>query len=133
MKLRIKDQTIRLRLTQTEVDTLAQTGVVSASIALAPGDAGTLTYEVAFSSSAAAVHVQFNECIIRVEIPANQGLAWAGSDQVGVANEAVPGATHPLHILVEKDFQCLHKRPHEDESDHFPHPLMAPSDQNPSA
>ena len=44
---------------------------------------------------------------------------WANSDRVSLVNKSENG----ISVLIEKDFQCLHKRPDEDESQNFPNPL----------
>jgi hypothetical protein len=55
-----------------------------------------------------------------VTIPADQIAEWADSDRVGIESRSQAG----VHLLVEKDFQCLH-RSVEQEPDAFPHPLMS--------
>ncbi len=48
--------------------------------------------------------------------------AWANSSEISLrASSPLPDGNE-LTILVEKDFKCLTDRPHEDESDLFPHP-----------
>jgi hypothetical protein len=51
-------------------------------------------------------------------LPRAVATAWAESSQVSLEGSGGVG----LQILVEKDFQCLHK-PGERDPDAYPHPL----------
>lgn len=123
MKLRIKGSTIRLRLTQGEVDTFRDEGkVVDTTVFHTPGSA-SLRYVLESSEETKALQAYFENNTLLIKVPATVAGQWTGTEQVGFSNET-EGAPLPVpYILVEKDFQCLHKRPHEDESDHFPNPM----------
>lgn len=123
MKLRIKDNNLRLRLTQSEVAQLGQGEAVRARIQFAPDQ--TLTYELV-SQTEAAIAVHYREHTIQVVIPTPQAQAWAHSETVGI-EATVNQPTHALQLLIEKDFQCLHQRPHEDERDNFTNPATLPA------
>ena len=119
MKLRIKGNSIRLRLTQGEVQRIGAGQEVREEVGFGTG---TFAYTLTVDASIPAVDAQFYGQEIQVRIPAGQATAWAHSDQVGM-EESVPGSEGQwLHVLIEKDFQCLHQRPNEDESDHFKNP-----------
>lgn len=118
MKLRIKGDSVRLRLTQTEVAALANDGAVSDTMHLAPGLA--LRYGLgAHDGSALAARLGPHELFVLV--PRAWLRDWPDSDRVGFEGAQDAGNGRTLRILVEKDFQCLHKRP--DEEDAYPHPL----------
>jgi hypothetical protein len=53
-------------------------------------------------------------------LPRAVATAWAESSQVSLEGSGGVG----VQILVEKDFQCLHK-PGERDRDAYPHPLAA--------
>ena len=116
MKLRIKGNTVRIRLTQTEVDHLAEHAVVRESTAFPNGQ--TLLYAV-FSGDQFAGKFDNNE--VSVIIPKAIIKEWADSNQVAIDHEFVLENGSKLSILVEKDFKCLTERP-EDETDMFPNP-----------
>lgn len=120
MKLRIQDNSIRLRLTRTEVDQLSDDGGVTAS-ALFPGGSH-LRYAVKSSPQADSVDARFDSAEILVVIPQAEVHDWARSEQVSISGSSTLSNNAALTILVEKDFACLKPREGEDESDMFPHP-----------
>jgi hypothetical protein len=116
MKLRLKGNSIRLRLTQGEVARLAETGAVEERVEF--GNSGrTFVYAVEATGDGKEVAAEFVADRIRVVIPAAAAREWAQSDEVGLY--ATPDG---LSISVEKDFACVKPRAGEDESDMFPHP-----------
>ena len=124
MKLRIRDNSVRLRLTRGEVEQLRDTGLVSART----GFPGGRDFQYVVESSPASVNpgAFLSECVITVRLPETTVLAWANSEQVSIRGEQHLD-DDKLTILVEKDFACLAPREGEDESDMFPHPAAAPT------
>jgi len=120
MKLRIRDNSVRLRLMRGEVDTLRDNGIVSSSIQF-PGSR-TLGYAVESSPASVAPAAFFSDNEVAVRLPESTVLAWATSDQVSISGEQVLADGEKLTILVEKDFVCLTGRDDEDEADMYPHP-----------
>lgn len=116
MKIRILGNNVRLRLSQTEMNDLETHRKISSDT-----DFGTskLTYGLLISSSAQDMTAEYANHEIKVTMPTDWAAKWFGPDEVGVENKD----QSQIKILVEKDFQCLHKRPGEDESDNFPNPV----------
>jgi hypothetical protein len=114
MKLRLHAGSLRLRLSQSEVALLGQRGKVEDSIEFAPGS--ELLYAIE-TSTAPSVTATFDRANIRVVVPDSVAKQWMESDQTGI--EASTGC---LKLLIEKDFQCLHREPEPGE-DSFPNPL----------
>ncbi len=127
MKLRIRDNSVRLRLTRGEVDMLRDEGIVNART----GFPGGRDFQYKLESSPASVNpgAFFSENIVTVRLPETAVLAWADSEQVSIEGEQVLDDGEKLMILVEKDFTCLAPREGEDESDMFPHPNANSSDK----
>lgn len=123
MKLRIKGNTIRLRLTQGEVDEFRVHGKVSDQLNFGGGSPAILHYILERHPEIKELTAVFTVDAITVQVPEITARAWVDTDQVGFDNRETDRRLPEPYILVEKDFQCLHKRPHEDESDHFPNPL----------
>ncbi len=124
MKLRIRQNTLRLRLTKTEVDRLAKDGRVEESTVFSPSSA--LRYVLTTSDTVAALDASFTDGTIEIRVPTKTARAWATNEEVGLSGEVPVKDGTPLVLLVEKDFACLKERPGEDDSDAFPHPPGTP-------
>jgi len=120
MKIRIKDNSIRLRLTQGEVNELEKTTKVSATTSFL--NESTLTYSLIWSKEENYSAIM-NDHEIEVRVPQSAGQKWLDPTQVGMEQLLELKNGDHLRILVEKDFACLTERVDEDESDNFPNPL----------
>ena len=118
MKLRIQGNSLRLRVRQKEVAQLRNQGCVQSFIEFAPGL--TLVYLLEGSFQATAVTANFDGQAIRVMVPMQVMTEWIESDQVSIESLSQAG----MQLLIEKDFQCLHKSTEQD-PDAYPHPLMS--------
>ncbi|HEX5832176.1 MAG TPA: hypothetical protein VFY16_14430 [Gemmatimonadaceae bacterium] len=124
MKLRIKGNTLRLRLTRSEVARLSDTGRVEDAIAFGAEPGETLTYALEASPDAPTVGARLADGRITVRLPADAARRWVDTDQVGIEAEQRTGAGDreaALQILVEKDWACIDGR--EVDADAFPNPL----------
>jgi len=111
MKLRMKGNSIRLRLTQSEVVRVAEGGRIEESCKF-----GAERFGWALESAAGtAVSAVLTGAQITVSVPVAMIREWAGGDQVGIY-----ATSGPVEIAIEKDFRCLTPRP--DEADAFPNP-----------
>lgn len=122
MKLRIKDNSIRLRLSQTEVETLHTLGQLTATIQFSRHPLTELHYRIRRDDNISEIRTTYQESYVTVGIPAFQLKEWTTTDLVSMEHFQSLSPTEDLRILIEKDFKCLQVRPHEDESDMFPHP-----------
>jgi hypothetical protein len=120
LKLRVLDNSIRLRLTQSEVQKISTDGLVRGRVRFA----GSHTFDYVLESSPATVapeaHISNN--VLTVRVPTMDITQWADSEKVSIDSEQVLDDGERLRILVEKDFHCLSPREGEDESDMYPHP-----------
>ena len=124
MKLRIRENTIRLRLKRSEVEHLAS-GKSIVEHTQFPDSTLTYRLDVAAEGPPAA---SFDQGSLAVRLPASEVRQWAESDQVSILCELAVGESEMLSLLVEKDFKCLspgHHRPDEDDEDTYPHPDAA--------
>lgn len=120
MKLRVKGNSLRLRLTRPEVQQLRDSGLVGESINFAQG--GTLIYRVQAVEVTGPVRAEFQQGIISVIIPAETARAWADSKEVGIYAQC--GA---LRISIERDFKCLTHASEEEKADAYPNPDEPPA------
>ena len=118
MKLRIQGNSLRLRLTQKEVAHLRDRGRVESLIEFSPGQ--KLVYLLEGSFHTKTLGAAFDGQAIRVTAPAPVMAEWAESDQISMEASSSEG----LHLLIEKDFQCLHSRGEQDR-DAYSRPLMS--------
>jgi hypothetical protein len=121
MKLRIHKNTIRLRLSQTEVNQLGQ-GVEIIEELRFPGPYPPFAYALKIQGEGDEITISHEAPRLFIFLPASKIKVWAGSDQVGITENILLDDGLILRVLIEKDFQCLHQRPNEDEKDNFPNP-----------
>lgn len=117
MKLRIRGDSIRLRLTKTDVATLVEKGSVGECMRMSPNAA--FEYRLTSERSAPDACVSLKAGVLEVQLPQAQVNAWAQSNEVGIETRQKNGSDSGLLVLVEKDFPCLTARPNEDDSDAF--------------
>lgn len=114
MKLRLKENTLRLRLNQTEVRALASGKVLEQHVQF-PGDV-RLSYTLRTGSEASA---NWANNTIEVRLPASQTAAWSSSEEIGIYFE-VSTAHEPLRVSIEKDLECVDGPPEEYDPDAYP-------------
>lgn len=125
MKLRIRGDTIRLRLKRGEVDQIAAGTSVVEETHFADS---ILTYRLDTSENR-DISASFSNGNLIVSLPKSKALSWAGSDEISLHAEQQLSATGFLSILIEKDFSCLepgHHRDCADDEDTFSHPSAPP-------
>ena len=123
MKLRIKGDSLRLRLSQGEMRTLAERGEVEDRVSF-PGGAA-LRYRLRVDQKSDAISVNYASNLIDVLVPRALSERWCGTDLVTLS-ASQPLAAGELRLVLEKDWACLAPREGEDESDNFPHPEAGP-------
>jgi hypothetical protein len=126
VKLRIRDNSVRLRLMRGEVDALRDDGIVQSRTAFPGGR--EFVYEVESSPASVSPGAFLSDGKVTIRLPESAVLAWANSEQVSITGEQQHKNGDKLDILVEKDFACLAPREGEDESDMFPHPEAGESE-----
>ncbi|HWZ13846.1 MAG TPA: hypothetical protein VNW95_01310 [Mucilaginibacter sp.] len=113
MKIRIKGNALRYRLTRSDIAQLTKVGFLEDKI-----DFGeqSLLYALQLTDSG-SLSATFVNNTITLNMPENMINEWENADKVGFEHTA-----GDLHLLVEKDFTCLDKVD-EDQSDNYPNPL----------
>lgn len=119
MKLRLKQNTIRIRMTRDEVNALVQNGTVQDQTRFTIQDALTYRINLSITDNPAITLVDHN---IDLFIPAEQVVGWQDNDLVGFSWDIDLGNNERVSLLIEKDFQCLTSRPGEDESNLYANP-----------
>ena len=113
MKLRMHGNSLRFRLSPSEVATLASEGKLEESVQITPAASDLFIYVLETSAQCQEVRAWRCDCKLGVTLWEQLVRSWAASDQVGIEQTQPIGAGAHLHIAVEKDFDCLHPgRPH---------------------
>jgi hypothetical protein len=124
VKLRVLDNTIRLRVTKSELTHVAEHGWVESAVQFGGGAA--LIYRLE-SGPADAPAAGFANGRIVVTLPAGRVAHWAATDEISISGAQALDGGAALEILVEKDFECLEPRPGEDPRDLFDNPKKSGS------
>jgi len=122
MKLRLRENSIRLRLLQAEVKQLRETGNVSERIIFGVNPTDTLVYSLRVSEDAETIYAQMTNNQIEIFVPLNVAENWADTSEVGLYAAQNIGDLGELKINIEKDFVCVERPGDEDNKDAFPHP-----------
>lgn len=113
MKLRLRHNSIRLRLTRSEVDRLQHSGQVQERVEFPQAP---FIFSLESARAVEAVSASFIDGRLSVFVPQEQCRAWATTEEVGIDAEF-----RGLTILIEKDWPCLHPSATED-ADTFARP-----------
>lgn len=122
MKLRIKANSVRIRLTKTDVSKLANEGYLQETTVL-PGQ--TFTYALKSDENATALTIAFENNILSMIVPKYFAANWYQNDIVGIDATMLVNEKEKLYLLLEKDFVCLDETS-EDQSDNYENPNKAP-------
>jgi hypothetical protein len=118
MKVRIKGNSLRYRLTKTDVDNISKHGYVEE---ITDFGALQLIYTLKrYNLPSLKATLQNNH--ITVYMPAEMVNEWTTTERVGFE-----GNDNELYLLIEKDFKCLDAVA-EDQSDNYPNPLLEKKD-----
>jgi hypothetical protein len=123
VKLRIRDNTLRLRVSRSDLALLIESGRVDSTIYFTEKPEDKWTYSIEIRSDIDSATLIYQSSQVTVLLPGAEARAWAGSDQVGIYASCQNGQGQRLEILVEKDFACLDLSDAENE-DTFPNPAM---------
>jgi len=116
VKIRLRDNSVRFRLNQREVAALASGSAVESRTDF-PGGAVLLCR---LTPGGEQIVAELADSTIAVSMPAAAIAAWAAGEEI-----AIGGRHDSLRISVEKDLECRHARPGEDDSDAFPAPAAS--------
>ncbi len=117
MKLRIRDNALRIRITQTELKELLAGLEIRSSINF-PNQT-RLSYGL-IPTANESTSVQYQDHAIDIFLSYLDMDSLGDETNVGV--QSIHSAEgHDLNLLIEKDFACLHPRG-QDDADTFPNP-----------
>jgi hypothetical protein len=115
MKIRIKNNSVRYRLTRSDVEVFTTAGYLADKV-----DFGEQSFTYALQlTDDEQLSASFENNTITLFMPQSMISEWINTDRTGFENNP---ASAGLHLLVEKDFTCLDNVT-EDQSDNYPNPL----------
>lgn len=114
MKIRIKGNSLRYRLTKSDVATLAMNGFIEET-----SNFGTQVFRYALRRGmVSSLSATFEDNTITIHMPDQMIEEWVYTGRIGFEN-----SSSAMYLLVEKDFVCLDNVA-EDQSDNYPNPLL---------
>jgi len=118
MKVRIKENTVRLRLTKSEVAEFCATGQVIQNTSF---NGAIFKYGLQASDNVSELSAMLEDNTITLIVPENLTSGWDSNGKVGFQNTLQLENGEELFLLLEKDFTCLDNTL-EDQSDNYPNP-----------
>ncbi len=120
MKLRIQGNSLRLRVTPSEMSRLLENRRIEETIYFAPLENARLTYAIEHSRGDSSIALRWAPQEVVVVIPSDMARSWARSADAGLY-AALDTPHGVLELAVEKDFACLDKSDAEN-VDTYPNP-----------
>ncbi len=121
MKIRIKGNSLRIRLSKSEVELFAKEGMVEERTEFVNS---TLIYSVKRTGSE-TMSADFVNGNISLFVPGHLLEQWAFSNLVGLDYNMLLPKGNYLYLLLEKDFKCIDAEVSEDQSDYFENPAKS--------
>jgi hypothetical protein len=119
MKLRIRGNSVRIRLSQTELEQLVEGGIAEDRVQFSRE--AELAYRVKVVPHG-DVRAELGASELTVTLSQALLERWLDPEEVTIRAEQPIDDGRSLAILIEKDFACLVPREGEDDSDLFPNP-----------
>lgn len=121
MKIRIKGNTLRLRLSKSEVDAFAATGYIEERTEFVDD---VFIYAMQ-NSDTKRLLAELTNNHLTVLVPRALSQRWVTTNEVGFEDTMPLPNGKELYILIEKDFKCIDADVSEDQSDYFENPVKA--------
>ena len=122
MKLRIKGDSLRLRVSRSELTRLLGGERVEDTIHFSLEPDAHLTYGLESASQSEPVRIECGPQDVTVSLSREQTAYWGRDTEVGVYGTIELGPSQALEVSIEKDFACL-DRSDEENADTFINPL----------
>lgn len=121
MKIRIQGNSVRFRLSRTEVEKLCSTGQIEDATSFGITQFG---YAVKSDATIEQLTASYTEHQITLSVPQSFLENWPDNQLVGFEANMLLDGENTLYLLIEKDFKCLDNTT-EDQSDNYENPLKS--------
>lgn len=124
MKLRIRENSIRVRLGPREVAGLLERNMLEQRTPLGSAVDPIFTYRLRLDPAAGEIFSRFGESTLTIHIPTDQAHVWAEGPTLELhTGTATIGK---VHISIEKDLQCRDEINSSTGEDVYPIPISCP-------
>jgi hypothetical protein len=121
MKIRIKRNSLRLRLLRFEVARFLAGDFLEETIHFTPDASGKFACALHPEPAVSEPRVEYTGGRVAILIPSDQANTWGSSDQVRISRSISVGELGLLALLIEKDFAYLDPS-EEDDKNTFANP-----------
>ncbi|MCW3110976.1 MAG: hypothetical protein JWQ09_5482 [Segetibacter sp.] len=121
MKVRISNNSIRVRLKEPEVNLFKNTGTITETLEFGSGDTEQLKFSLQKTNDD-NIDLRFHNYHTIILVPAQLAEEWTITELVGFDSEIGNAKGKKICILVEKDFMCMDGREEENVGS-YPNPL----------
>jgi hypothetical protein len=121
MKLRIKGDSLRFRVSRSELEKLLGGKRIEDTIHFTAAPDARLTYALESTQQSDSLRIQYEPQSVTVFLSEEQAKSWGKEGEVGIYTSVEIGEAGSLEVIVEKDFACL-DRGGEENVDTFANP-----------
>ena len=107
MKLRVRSNSLRLRVGPREVQALLRSSSLEETVRFGPTDTQILRYRLELRVDDGPISAKIDGSDIVVSVARSVAEDWAHDEGLTLSGEQHVGVGQTLQILVEKDLQCL--------------------------
>lgn len=120
MKIRIQGDSVRFRLSKSEVSDLVQTGRIADETHFG---SSVFRYEIVSATNKSTMSADFADSCITLFAPVHLLENWDNDNRVGFSENLETSENSTLKLILEKDFKCLDNGD-EDQSDFYDNPKL---------
>lgn len=120
MKIRIKGNSVRLRLSKSEVELFGKVGYVEEKTEFLNSN---FCYAIQKMYDGHSLDASFTDQKLTVFVPKSVMQEWVNTDVVGFNHYLPLSEEKTLFLLIEKDYKCIDGEVDEDQSDYYDNPV----------
>ncbi|MGI4728917.1 MAG: DUF7009 family protein [Janthinobacterium lividum] len=120
MKIRIKGNSVRLRLSKSEIELFGKEGYLEEKTEFVNS---SFRYAIQELFDGTTLDASFTEQKLTVFVPNAVMQEWVDTDVVGYSQYLPIADGKTLFLLIEKDYKCIDGDESEDQSDYYENPV----------
>jgi Family of unknown function (DUF7009) len=107
MKLRIRGNSLRLRISRSELESLLRGNRIEETIHFTASPEAKLTYALDSAVQSTPITIQYESQAVTVTLSKDQAVVWGSESEVGVYGELDNGGTHLLEVSSRRTSPAL--------------------------